>query len=153
MYRTFLHLFSYTGSYQYHATNFTYSHFLVFTVDHLENSSRYISDLHYCTLHIRICFGHITHTHQVQNCSQPWKCWLFQSMQRRNGMMWNWNEFCKEENVFSDKADLCSHWGTWRCNASSQGLNHEAQGCEHKSDHLVTKNRTWCIMEALKKEG
>lgn len=54
-------------------------------------------------------------------------------------MMWNRNGFCKEENVFYDKADLCS---PLRCNASSQGLNQEAQGCEHKSDHLVTKNRT-----------
>lgn len=55
-------------------------------------------------------------------------------------MMWNWNEFRKEENVFSDKADLCSHWGTQGCNAYSQGLNHEVQGCEHKSHRLLTKN-------------
>lgn len=146
IWHTFQHLFSHTGNDQYH------SHFLI-TVDHLENDFRV--RVHFWPALLHVTYTDLLwpyHTHRVQSCSRPWKCWLFQSMRRRNGMMWNWNGFCKEENVFSDKADLCSHWGTQRCNASSQGLNQEAQGCEHKLDHLVTKNRTWCIMDALKKK-
>lgn len=45
-------------------------------------------------------------------------------MWRRNGMMWNskW-VLCKEGNVLSDKADLCSHWEAHGCNARREGLN------------------------------
>lgn len=68
-------------------------------------------------------------------------------MWKHNGMMWNWNEFCEEEIVLSDNADLCSHWETHGCNAQSQGLNQKVHRLWAQNRPLVAGDNMTQIVD------